>query len=996
MNHWRNLQRMSASSPLEPLALVFTDIEDSSRLWEEHGERFMEAVEAHNALLREVCAAQGGSVIKEEGDAFFLVFSDPVCAATFAVQGQEALAAYEWESHGFPALRVRMGLHFGETIARAGDHFGPEVNRTARICSAGHGGQVLASDEFISASGEPGAEVVLTDLARHRLRGLSEPQHLYQITLAHWPQQEWPLLRTLDDVPTNLPAQVTSFVGRERDLERVASLLTDPQVRLLTLTGPGGSGKSRLAQEAAARSLESFPDGVFWISLAEFSTVEAVPAAILEVLKLKPEAGRSPAAVIAAHARDRQQLLVLDNFEHLIEAADFVAELLSLSRDIRLLVTSREVLHLQGEQLFHVLPLALPEPPINYQTLSQYESVHLFLQRARAVSEDFTITEDNAAAIAEICLRLDGIPLALELAAAWVGVYPPLRILQRLGGRSQVLTSRVRGVAERQRTVADTIDWSYRMLSAEEQRTLRWLSVFRGGLFLEAAEAVCGPTASENVMTLYDKSLLYAREALGQQRFHLLETIREFAEERLVEAGEEHEARRGHWTYYARWVEDCQRVPQYGAQESYWFLVALEAANVEEAVRQATRQGCMAEVVSLLYILFDRLGASPGVAERLLLVLNEVLAQALGHEGEVWPAVASWVRLACYHHSGRYGEGLGRAEEAFALAEASGDDERRYGCASWASILAIGDGKRQDAIRWARQMGNWVEDAQGRSELAGHLSNIGDLQQALAQADRALADGEGMADLYGRCFTLANSLGVYMEAGQFERGLPFVPELVGLVRGPLREVPSVIQFAWVCAVPITARCGDREEAARLAREQAALQDTLEPDLRAVRLVVSLTYCIWGGLWQVAAELADQYLGPWPIADLPVPSVVACGGTMAEVNSRRGDREQALAAITPLLQSECGFDEEGDYFGGQRLKSSGEVLRVCGKLAEAVQVTVVAARLQSLWPFRKLFCEELLELLASEMPAEAFAQAKSEGETMTGVEAFALARKTLGL
>ena len=977
----------------QSLAFLFTDIEGSSQLWEQHSGSFLKALELHDRLLTELCAQFGGRVVKNEGDAFFCVFPQPLAAAQFALQAQQQLQEQDWGQFIPEPLRVRMGLHYGAAHARGDDYFGTEINRTARICDAGHGGQILVSEELLSACGELDHSVVITDLARHRLRGLSEPQRLYQLTLRDWPQQEWPVLRTLDHVPHNLPAQTTSFVGRERDLERVAALLVDPQVRLITLTGPGGSGKSRLAQEAAAGALERFVDGVFWVSLAEFSAVEAVPAAIMEVLKLQPQAGQSPAAVIAAHARDRQLLLVLDNFEHLIEAADFLAELLRLSVDVRLLVTSREVLHLQGEQLFHVAPLGLPEPPINYQTLSQYESVHLFLYRARAVSDDFAITEDNAAAIAEICLRLDGIPLAIELAAAWVRVYPPLRILQRLGGRSPFLTSRIRGVAERQRTVADTINWSYQMLSAEEQRVLRWLSVFRGGFFLDAAEAVCGETAIENVMTLCDKSLLYSKEILGQQRFYMLETIREFAEERLLEASEEDEAHKSHWTYHTQWWGSLGNGEESLWDASHWALVALEAPNAEEAVRQAARQGCMVEAGPLFTFLHAELDVSSSAAERLLPVLDEVLTQVAGHEGGGWPASAAEVRLACHFHAGRFVEGLGHAEEALALAEASEQHQSCYGTAFWASALALHVG-RQEGLRWTREMGKWLRNPVERANLACHLSSLGDPAGAISEADRALAESEGTPDPWSRYMTLANSIEADLMAGQLAKALPYIPELVRLARGPLAGDPKTVQFGWTNAITVLARSGETEEATRLARGQAVLIDTLEPGLRALYLVSFLTKCIWGRLWTLAAELADQYLGPWPVADLPAHFVAVAGGTIAQVNARRGNCEQAVAASAPFLESEWRFDEEGDSLGGQTLKSVGEVLRGCGRLSEAVQVTVVALRLQSLWPLKKLLCEELLELLAGEMPAEVFAQARSVGETMTGAEAFALARKTL--
>ena len=474
-------------------ALVFTDIEGSSQIWEEFGQRIVGALEAHNEILRVSCEAHGGRVIKEEGDAFFMAFPEAEEALSFAVQAQDELQEYDWSQHGPDELKVRMGLHHGEAWQRGDDLWGTEVNRSARICEAGHGGQVLMSEAFMRACAQPEQMVVVTDLSRRRLRGLAEPEHLFQITLRGWARQEWPALRSLDDIPTNLPAQVTSFVGRERETENLASLLADDETRLVTLTGPGGSGKSRLAQHAGGQALEHFPDGVYWIELAELTAPESVLAAVMQALKLEPVPDRSAVEQIAEFARDRTFLLVLDNFEHVIDAADDVLALLRAAPTVKALITSREVLRVPGEHVVQVPPLTIPEPPINWETLSQYESVRLFLHRAREAAGDFAITPDNAAAVAEICVRLDGIPLALELAAAWVRMYAPRDILDQLGGEGRALTSRVRGIVERQRTLRDTIQWSYDLLDEEDQRVFRFLSVFRGGFFLDAAEAVCGP-----------------------------------------------------------------------------------------------------------------------------------------------------------------------------------------------------------------------------------------------------------------------------------------------------------------------------------------------------------------------------------------------------------------------------------------------------------------------------------------------------------------------
>lgn len=980
-----------------PLTLVFTDIEGYSELWDRHGEAFLRAFAAHNSLLDEQCGLAGGQVVKLEGDAFFCVFTDPSQALRFALDTQQQLNEYDWTDHGIDDLKVRIGLHLGLVHERDGDYFGAEVNRAARICSAGHGGQILASEELLGACGELPAEVVVTDLARHRLRGLAEPQRLYQVTLSHWEQQEWPALRTLDHVPNNLPAAVTSFVGREQELEQLGGMLGDQQTRLLTLVGPGGSGKSRLAREAAGHALESFPDGVFWVPLADFSSPEAVPAAMLDVLKLQPQGEQRAAAVIANHTRDRQVLIILDNFEHLLEAADFLADLLEMVGSLKVLVTSREVLHLQGEQLLHVPPLALPEPPVTWQTLSQYDSVHLFLHRARAVSQGFTVTADNAAAVAEICLRLDGIPLAIELVAAWTGVFTFEEILRDIGLEARVLTSRVRGASERHRTMRGAFEWSYGLLSAREQEVFRRLCVFHGGFFREAAEAVCGPGAAEALINLHDKSLIDARDAAGDTRFHLLEVAREFGEEKLVEAGEEGDTRERHVSYYSQFPTDPSMSDEADSEAHFWENLTLEAPNLEAALRSALRFSAMSEAERLVILCRSMAHTNLSLFVRLLPMLDEALGQASGHERETWPTVVAQARLSCLFRLRRHDEGLRAAEDTFTLVETGGTREYRFRFAAKACELAVCAGDEAQQRRWVAEMGKWVETTYQRALLMSRLGNLGDLPAALAQAERCLADSErdGIAGV--RRYVLVDFATLCLFGNEFDRALPHIAELMRLQREfAHRGNPAVIRWGNAPIITMLARSGEAEEAARTARESMSLMDRLEPGMRCIGSVRVVSFCAWGSLWDLAAELADEYLGAWPLADLPAWEVPYRGADMAEIYARCGDQQQATAAITPLLAGDYVGHERGALWGGLTVRQVAEVLRVCGLTTEAVQVATVALRLHSRWPFRKLMCEELLDLLAEETTAAAFARASGDSEAMDRDEAYALARRALGL
>ncbi|HSJ70055.1 MAG TPA: adenylate/guanylate cyclase domain-containing protein [Acidimicrobiia bacterium] len=582
---------------------LFTDIEASTRLWEEHPDGMTDALALHDSIIGEKIAEARGTVLKTTGDGVIAVFGTTGDAVEAALAVQTALSSAAWGATG--PLRVRIGIHSGETELRDGDYFGPVMNRAARIMAAGHGGQVLLSAAAATSARDrlaPGA--ALRDLGTHRLKDLTLPEQLYQLVHDDIPT-EFPEIRTLDSRPHNLPVQMTAFLGRENELAAIEAMLESPATRLLTITGPGGAGKTRLSLQVGAEHLDRFRDGAFFVDLSAERDPDAAYEAIVRTLDLPVLGGGDPLQVLKARLRDRQMLLILDNFEQVTAAAIGIAELLQHAPEVTVIVTSRETLRVRAERVFPVPSLSLPHPSAAASAIAESEAVQLFSERARAVRPDFAITNDNAAIIAEICLRLDGLPLAIELAAARLNVFTPADLLERLRTRLDILGAGGRDLPDRQRTLWGAIGWSYELLDTAERDLFEVLSVF-STTDLPALEAVSASALEDafildSLASLVDKSLVRADGSGASQRFSMLLMIREYAESRLGASPErEQEVREAHARYFSDFARQLQERLRSHDRESALEDLASEIGNLRTAWRYWVDRGDLEQLFNLL------------------------------------------------------------------------------------------------------------------------------------------------------------------------------------------------------------------------------------------------------------------------------------------------------------------------------------------------------------------------------------------------------------
>ena len=583
------------AQPSGTITFLFTDIEGSSRLWEEYPEAMRVALAKHDNILRVALESHGGFIFKTVGDAFCVAFDTAADGATAAVQGQRTVVAERWD--GIDGIKVRMALHTGAAERRDGDYFGQALNRVSRILAAAHGGQILlslATEELVRDSLPEG--VRLRDLGERRLRDLARPENIFQLIATDLPT-EFPPLRSLESVPNNLPIELTSFIGREREMAEVKRLLGS--THLLTLTGTGGTGKTRLSLQLGADLLERFSDGVWLVEFATIDDAALVVETVASVLNVRQETDRPLASTLANFLRAKSLLLIFDNCEHVVAACAHLADmLLRACRNLVILASSREPLGIGGEIAWPLPPLSLPDHwreiatgPGAVERVMQYEAVRLFVERTVAVRPSFQLTDASALAVAQICWRLDGIPLAIELAAARARVLRVDQIAERLDDRFHLLTGGSRTAVPRQQTLRALIDWSYDLLGDLERRLLRRLSVFGRGRTLEAIEAVCSCDGLERwqiidlLTQLVDKSLLTVERTEGHDvRYFMIESVWDYSREKLAEAGETDAIRERHLDFFLKFAEDFEEKIIGPDQQKWLERLAEDGTNLRFAL----------------------------------------------------------------------------------------------------------------------------------------------------------------------------------------------------------------------------------------------------------------------------------------------------------------------------------------------------------------------------------------------------------------------------
>jgi predicted ATPase/class 3 adenylate cyclase len=567
--------------PTGTVTFLFTDVEGSTNLLHELGpSAYAEALAVHRRILREAFTAHGGVEVDTQGDSFFVAFPTAPGALAAAAQAQHALAA--------GPIRVRMGIHTGTPLLSDEDYVGADVHRAARIAAAGHGGQVLVSATTAVLVGTSG----LRDLGSHRLKDLSAPEHIYQLG-----EGDLPPLKSLHR--TNLPVPATSFLGRERELAELTGLLGRDDIRLVTLTGPGGTGKTRLSLATAAACAERYPDGVWFVALDAVRDPQLLIPTIAQTLGEPEQPGRPISAILADRLANAKTLLVLDNLEQIIDAAPDIASLLQATASLSVCASSREPLSIAGERVYPVPPLAIPAES-DHPTVADLKgagAIELFIDRARAARPEFALTDENAPVIAAICRRLDGLPLAIELAAARLTVLAPNQILSRLDDRLSLLASTRRDLPDRQQTLRGTIDWSHDLLSNRERALFRRLSVFTGGADLNGVQAVVDPDheLGEDVLdlltALVDRSLVRSIQDGDVARLAMLETIREYAAERLADSGETAALEARHAAYYTALAEAAAGVMRDPRRDELLDQFDREIGNLRAAITWSMRTG---------------------------------------------------------------------------------------------------------------------------------------------------------------------------------------------------------------------------------------------------------------------------------------------------------------------------------------------------------------------------------------------------------------------
>ncbi len=734
------------------VTFLFADIVGSTRLWDTHPEAMRAALGEHDALARKIVTANNGDIFKHTGDGFIAAFRAAAGAVSAAVEYQRLLGERTFPDVG--PLTTRIGVHTGEVEERDNDYFGPALNRASRLQAAAHGGQVLVSVVTQRMAATPDG-VTYLDLGEHRLRDLSQPERVYQ-AVADGLTTDFPELRTTDLVPNNLPTIGSSFVGREQEMEEIAKLVRG--ARVVTISGVGGAGKTRLALQVAAEMGAAFPGGVWLVELASVTDAAQVDNEVARALGVVEVSGQGMRDLILDYLAERHALVILDNCEHLLDAAASLADaLVGRAPDVKIMTTSRELLGVAGEVAYGLRSLSLPreDDEVSPAALLRFDAIQLFLERAAATKPDYRMSAADAGFIAEICQRLDGMPLALELAAARLRSFSPRQIADNLDKRFRLLTGGSRTALPRQQTLAAAIDWSYRLLTGPEMSLFQRLSVFQGGFTLESAMAVCSDAEAvdefeilELLPALVDKSLVVAETGGDEARYTLLETIRQFARDRLDESGTGEAYRLRHAEHFLELGREAGRNIRGPDEALWWERIGTELDNLRQAMTWGLESDNSVLALRIAesfwrYWWFNSVW-SEGIGWLIKTVkAAESTATKLDLAGGLlgWGTLRGWAP----HHEGDSVELLTRAVELYRELDAEGVDrevlKRTYSAAliNLSALMEITEGPsaattelNEEALAVARRLGDAAGVAVSLGNLAEAASRSGDEDKARA------------------------------------------------------------------------------------------------------------------------------------------------------------------------------------------------------------------------------------------------------------------------
>ena len=903
------------SQPTGTVTLVFTDIEGSTSLLQELGDRYPQVLADHHRLIREAFARHGALERGSAGDGLYFVFSGARAAVLAAVDGQLAIAGHAWPDG--VAVRDRMGLHTGEPVNASEGYVGLDVHRAARICAAGHGGQILISQttrDLIAEDLRPPMGVI--DLGAHRLRSLDSSQRLYQVSGPGLPR-DFPPPRTTDAPRNNLKLEVTSFIGREREIEQASQMLEHSSI--LTLTGPGGVGKSRVGLRLARQLLGRFEDGTWIIECGSITDPDFVLPSVVSAIGLTEAAGRSLQASIVDHLKGKQLLLLLDDCDPVLtECAELAGALARSCSAVRVIVTSREALGVPGEAILPIASLTTPGvgSTVAARDVGAADACQLFLERARAVQPAFELTDQNARSVAQLCRRLDGIPLAIELAAARVRALPVEQIAARLDDRFRLLTGGSRASVARHQTLRATIDWSYDLLTEPERAVLRRLSVFAGGATLEAAESVCAgdPVDPFEILDvlgrLVEKSLVFTDPTSTEARFRLLETVREYARGRLVEADEGDLTLRRHRDWYLALVDEASPAFFHGPEPVEW----LRRLDREHDDLRAALEWCLDQpgegqsglrIAAGLWRYWEirgHLTEGRGWLERMVEAVGEdvssLRANALTGAGNLAFMQGDFRAASSFH------------ESSLALHRQIGDRQSVAYAANNLANAAMqrGDHARarelyEESIDLARELGDERGAAFGSINLADVATRQGDLDAARALHAEILATIRELGDRWMEAFALDTFARATGLAGDREAAQSLHVEALAILEemGDRRGVARVLTHLAELALSD----GDAARARGLFRQSLAIRQDLGDMPGLASAMENLAGAIASDDAEAAARLhgAAESLREAIRAMVPPQAAASHDQHLADLETRLGADRLAAArregrAMTP--------------------------------------------------------------------------------------------------